>query len=281
MAFWFAKAATLGLTAALGALLVVGDAGAQTAAPPNSNIEVLGLRTGMTEAELRKALGAAGFAAKDTPIGSQQGSSRTGSSRLVLNQFDETEFLSSIVSRKSGKDLLDDTVLVAFLPYGNETRAWAISRIARYLPGKGPSQGSILLALAEKYGPSADVKANSTVHWWWDAAGNPLPPKARPECERAIHDTQMVYDNTGQSTTNLAALRAPPFPGIARAECAYGLRAQVSLDASGNAGFLAVLAVALKDANDGAMITSKLVGQLTANAQQKARAAADARKPDL
>jgi hypothetical protein len=261
-----------------------GSALAQTAAAPTPSLDILGLRTGMREAELRSALGKAGFVEQDTSFATKQFSPTTHSNRLILNNFKETEFLSSLVAQKfggTGGTMLDDIVLIAFLPYGNEPRAWAIRRTVRYQPAGAPSYKTTLTAVSEKYGTEASVLPNNTIHWWWDASGKPLPPKSRLECERAIHDTQMYPDNRGTSTKNLAAVRAPAFPAISKSECAYGIRVQMDLDANRNVARLDVLAVALKDANAASLATSKIVTDLAKAAQAKANAAADSRKPDL
>lgn len=262
---------------------------AQTGAPPSPAIETGGFRTGMTEEEFRAALANVGFPAQDVPIAAQPPAAITASVRSTLGGMPETEFFNSIVARKTelvrngGYVGPREMIQAAFFGPGNDNRVWAIQRVTYYAPADAPSFQATLSALTAKYGTPSSVNQYNYSHWWWDANGRLLPAKARPECERAIHDTQMLGSNSPWDgmVPNRAATKYPPFPGIAKSDCVYGLRAGLLYDANNNVASLSILVVALRDANMASMKTGKVVGDLMNAAKQKATNAANARKPDL
>lgn len=257
--------------------LTAATAAAQVAAPPSPSIDVVGIRTGMTESEARAALKAAGFPERDTAPGRRTvpNSLSTESQILVLGNFTQTRFLHRIESTRTGPmGGALESVFVWMLPHGNESRVWAISRQERYASGRAPSFNALQSALTGKYGSAVRVRPNGTMDWFWDSAGRPLAPRERRECEGALHNAYLWMD--GQQPL---LSKAPAFPGIAQDDCAYAVRATVLQDQAGMS--LRVEVAALRAGNEASVVTARIFQNLVSGANERSKSEADARRPRL
>ena len=122
----------------LAALVAIGPADAASSGSPAADI--LGMRLGMTSAEITTALNASGLRFQVREI------------RSTLRELPGAAFLGSIHAMRNGGDVRSDEIRVDFPPPPHEPRAVLITRLVQYPVDSGPLTREVAAAMESKYG---------------------------------------------------------------------------------------------------------------------------------
>lgn len=140
--------------------------------------DVLGMRLGMTPAEIKTALSASGLGFQVREINN------------TLRELPGATFLGSIHALRGGGDVRSDEIRVDFPPPPHEPRAVLVTRLVQYPVESGPLTREVAAALDEKYGSNRlidDRYANAAslrLAWIDTSAGARILDKSS-KCPRA------------------------------------------------------------------------------------------------
>lgn len=227
-----------GLMLLAGPLVAALLAGSAQAAP--AGFELRKVRPGMTMAEARSALAAAGFVSTPIPQDAVWRAKDARLSRMTPYGRSELTFDSGLAVAKRFRPQhwgYIDAVAVAFTPPPGASRVWGVGQSASYVPGSGPAAAATVDALIARYGPPSDsynldyrINAGQVrLGWYFDRGGRVLGPAVAGTCRRAVHDTQLTISlgGPGMGVTNLAALKPDWLARGIKAGCFAGINAAV------------------------------------------------------
>lgn len=295
------------LSAAIaGAMLIISALPEPADANQMPDIDVRGLKLGMTPAEIQRAIAAEGLPAAQ-PANNSPYDTEYFADRVIINKRSDLEFVSSIVSQprlKDGTNRIKETVTSVFAPPPSATQAYGIGYRREYLPQDMPQAQGVLERLVGKYGkpswsngldrPTFLYGVGPTSHhggimlWYWDSNGRQLGPTIRESCRSALHNSYIVV-GTGTSSRltigNHAVMRSTLFTGATeeglRAGCAKVVRAMLQWTPDGLIRSISIEAMDVALARSTSDRLAARVALIASEASQDRVNAAARNKPDF
>lgn len=143
--------------------------------PRAAEVDIVGLKLGMTVDEVKETLKAHDA---DLKIRDQQG---------AITELANSGFLSFVYATTDNAKLKDE-IRVDFAPPPHEPRAIMISRFTSYKEGNRPPKNAVIAALKQKYGDSNTGMLNNPVDYdlsWVDAPNGKRITQNREPCTRS------------------------------------------------------------------------------------------------
>ncbi len=269
-------------------------------------LDVRGLKLGMTPPQAHAAIRAEGLPATQRPTTVALDQHDFYIDEVRINKRDDLAFVSSMVSRPrltDGTRRIREIVVAAFTPPPSATQAWGIGYERTYQAQDMPQLPAVLQRLTAKYGRPSwtqgfEQLANRTgrgavqpgggaMLWYWDRAGRQLGPAIREACRAALHNSYIVLGRggfdprAGNSTTSRSTLFTGATEAGLRAGCAKVVRAKLQWTAEGLVSSISVEAMDVELARRTSDQLVIRLGEIEAQASRQRVEAARGNRPDF
>lgn len=259
------------LAACMAAIVPPADANAQDGGNRKATLDVLGIRLGMTPAEVESIL------KKQFP------SLPVQRDEVMLNGIAETKFLSTLSVEEQGPiGGRSAQLVVKFAAPPNENRAVYVARQLRLPANEAPLETTVVEALLKKYGDSyydsrgtIVSRGARNIEWLWTASGGP-PAKTPPRFCESILEQATAAPTHPQFT----AADSDRLVYAVRAGCATGVIATMQ-PVNGITDLIFTALIDFDGIYNGGKRTAAHVAQLQQGAQQKDRQRASGNVPKL